>query len=189
MRNPNLANVVDALVVAKGVIGYNNGAVEITGTWDTVVGWTAEAVVEIGATVVGAEVGKIVKTFVIAPSRAVDEWHTGSLLSDVQTWVATITPDTFTWVTPVYAGQEPFASFTATPLTLLEGATVQFTNTSINDDDADYAWDFDGGALASTDENPLIQFDVAGDYDVTLTVTTDYGVSVSAAVTITVSAA
>ncbi len=51
-------------------------------------------------------------------------------------------------------------------------ATVQFTNTSVNA--MTYFWDF-GNGTTSTDENPTVVFNQAGDYTVTLTATSSAG--------------
>lgn len=64
---------------------------------------------------------------------------------------------------------EPLAAFTFTPDTGRSPITVTFTNTSVNADT--YAWDFGGGAPASTEKNPVVNFATGGTFVVTLTAT------------------
>ncbi|CAM2065895.1 PKD domain-containing protein [Sulfidibacter corallicola] len=78
------------------------------------------------------------------------------------------------------------------PVTVTVGESVTFAGSG-NDPDGDtpltYAWDFDGAAPASTEEDPgAIQFDTPGEYEVTLTVTDARGIAdpTPASVTVTV---
>ncbi len=64
---------------------------------------------------------------------------------------------------------EPLAAFTFTPDTGRSPITVTFTNTSVNADT--YAWDFGGGAPASTEKNPIVNFTTGGTFIITLTAT------------------
>jgi len=62
------------------------------------------------------------------------------------------------------------ASFTASPVSITEGGTVQFSSTSTGPVDA-YNWTFEGGdPVTSSLENPQVTYAVAGVYDVTLSV-------------------
>jgi PKD repeat protein len=65
----------------------------------------------------------------------------------------------------------PVASFTATPTTICTGQAVQFTSNSTGSN-LTYAWTFPGGSpSSSTAQNPLVTYNTAGTYSVTLTVT------------------
>ena len=68
----------------------------------------------------------------------------------------------------------PVASFTQDSATGDYPLTVQFTDTSTNSPTS-WSWDFDGGAAASTDQNPEVTFNSPGTYTVTLTATNDEG--------------
>ncbi|MGM0649692.1 MAG: T9SS type A sorting domain-containing protein [Bacteroidota bacterium] len=62
------------------------------------------------------------------------------------------------------------ADFTANTQSITEGETVSFTSTSSGFVDS-YNWTFDGGTpSSSTDENPVITYNTAGTYDVSLSV-------------------
>jgi PKD repeat protein len=67
------------------------------------------------------------------------------------------------------------ANFEANPTSLLEGESVQFTDLSTNNPTA-WEWSFIGGTPdASTEQNPLIQYNAYGVYSVTLTATNEFG--------------
>lgn len=67
------------------------------------------------------------------------------------------------------------ANFEANPTSLLEGESVQFTDLSTNNPTA-WEWSFIGGAPdASTEQNPLIQYNAYGVYSVTLKATNEFG--------------
>jgi PKD repeat protein len=69
------------------------------------------------------------------------------------------------------------ANFEATPTSLLEGESVQFTDLSTNNPTA-WEWVFTGGTpAASTEQNPLIQYTAYGVYSVSLTATNEFGSS------------
>ncbi len=75
------------------------------------------------------------------------------------------------------ATQAPVAQFgsSATPVALCPGSTVQFTDASLFAPTS-YAWSFPGGTPAtSTVANPVVTYNTAGTYDVTLTVTNASG--------------
>ena len=64
------------------------------------------------------------------------------------------------------------ASFTAANASICPGATVQFTDASLNTPSS-YEWVFPGGEPAtSTSQNPTVQYAASGNYDVTLIVET-----------------
>lgn len=96
---------------------------------------------------------------------------------------ATITAVTVTVTYTPLAG--PVASFTTDRQTILVGQAVQFTDTS-SGGPTSWAWDFGGGAAASTQRNPLVVFPTAGVYNVTLTASNGAGSSTSPPTTITV---
>lgn len=79
----------------------------------------------------------------------------------------------------------PVASFTANRTTVYTGQTVQFTDTSQNSPTG-WSWNFDGGASASTSQNPLVTFNTPGVYNVTLTATNVDGQDTTAPTAITV---
>ena len=69
----------------------------------------------------------------------------------------------------------PVADFTGTPTTVEEGGTVSFTDQSLNNPTS-WSWSFPGGTPStSTEQNPVITYNTAGTYDVTLTVTNSAG--------------
>jgi len=78
---------------------------------------------------------------------------------------------TFTPPTP----QPPVADFSGDPTSLYEGETVQFTDLSSNNPTS-WSWSFPGGTPStSTIQNPLITYNTAGTYSVTLTATNGDG--------------
>lgn len=67
------------------------------------------------------------------------------------------------------------ANFTAADASICPGATVQFTDASLNTPSS-YEWLFPGGEPASsTSQNPTVQYAASGNYDVTLIVETADG--------------
>ena len=84
------------------------------------------------------------------------------------------TPGVADLVVFVVADQTPVplvADFSGTPLTVCAGSTVQFTDLSTGGVTG-WTWTTTGGTPAtSTDQNPLIQYDTPGTYDVTLDIT------------------
>jgi gliding motility-associated-like protein len=69
----------------------------------------------------------------------------------------------------------PTSNFTANPLeTVLEQATIQFTNSSVSTDTLTYNWDFNDGTT-SDNTNPSHTYTETGSYNVLLTVVTDNG--------------
>ncbi len=82
-----------------------------------------------------------------------------------------------TWDSDLYSATPapPTANFTGTPTAICQGQSVQFTSTSSGFPDT-YSWSFPGGTPAiSTAENPLVTYNTAGTYDVTLTVSNAFG--------------
>jgi PKD repeat protein len=72
-------------------------------------------------------------------------------------------------------GVSPTASFTQNSNSVCPGQTVTYTNTSL-DNPTMYAWVFEGGTPAtSSDPNPVVSYSAAGIYDVTLTVSNNFG--------------
>ena len=70
----------------------------------------------------------------------------------------------------------PSASFTFEVFEDCTPGLVQFTNTSTGSGSLTYEWEFQGGNPSfSTEENPLVSYNFAGSYDVTLTVTNTSG--------------
>lgn len=70
----------------------------------------------------------------------------------------------------------PIATFYTPVKYICEGTTVDFTDGSWNGTPDTWFWDFPGGTPStSTDQNPTVQYNTAGTYDVTLTVTNASG--------------
>lgn len=69
----------------------------------------------------------------------------------------------------------PVADFSANPLTVDQGGSVQFTDLSQNSPDA-WIWEFEGGIPSgSSSQNPSVTYNTPGTYNVTLTATNSYG--------------
>lgn len=72
-------------------------------------------------------------------------------------------------------GTPPTAEFIGNPLTLNEGSSVTYTDQSTDNGGpaiTAWSWTFEGGTPAtSTLQNPVIQYNTVGTYDVELTVT------------------
>jgi PKD repeat protein len=66
----------------------------------------------------------------------------------------------------------PVANFTFSPINIVAGTTVTFTDVSSGNPSA-WLWNFGGGALVntSTERNPTVTFTTAGTYQVSLTAT------------------
>ncbi len=78
-------------------------------------------------------------------------------------------------VTINVCGAAPVAEFSGTPTTLCEGNTVSFTDLSTNTPTG-WLWSFPGGTPnSSTAQNPLITYNTAGTYAVTLTASNAFG--------------
>lgn len=67
----------------------------------------------------------------------------------------------------------PVAEFTASPTTIIEGETVQFTDQSTNDP-TEWSWDFGDGSIDSS-QNPSHRYIIPGYYEVSLTTTNSGG--------------
>jgi M6 family metalloprotease-like protein len=75
----------------------------------------------------------------------------------------------------VNAPPAPVANFTASATTIDETQSVTFTDTSANAPDT-WDWTFEGGTPAtSTARNPIVTYNTAGTYTVTLVATNDSG--------------
>ncbi|MCD4665538.1 MAG: PKD domain-containing protein [Bacteroidales bacterium] len=67
------------------------------------------------------------------------------------------------------------ADFTADIIQIFEGESVQFSDLSLNNPTS-WEWTFEGGTPETSDEqNPSVIYNTEGVYDVTLTVTNQYG--------------
>lgn len=70
---------------------------------------------------------------------------------------------------------KPMADFSASATTIIEGGSVTFTDLSTNSPTS-WSWTFAGGTPSgSTVQNPAIQYNTAGTYDVILTATNGVG--------------
>lgn len=88
-------------------------------------------------------------------------------------------------ITPV-----PVVDFTFAPTCV--GEIIFFTSTAsvnpiLGTSIVSYEWEFSDGSGINTDVNPVHVYNTAGDYDVTLTVTTNWGCQASITYTVTVS--
>lgn len=86
-----------------------------------------------------------------------------------------------TWDSDLYSATPaaPVAGFTGSPTTVCQGQSVQFTNTSTGFPDT-YSWSFPGGTPStSTVENPVVTYNTAGTFNVSLTVTNGFGTNTS----------
>jgi PKD repeat protein len=73
------------------------------------------------------------------------------------------------YITVNAAPQPPVAAFTASTTTVTVGDSVSFTDQSTNSPTS-WSWVFEGGTpSSSTSQNPTVQYNTAGTYDVTLT--------------------
>ena len=75
-----------------------------------------------------------------------------------------------TWQIPLYiaASSAPVANFSAFPMSICGGSSIQFTDTSSNEPTS-WSWTFAGGSPAtSTSQNPLVNYTAAGTYLVTM---------------------
>ncbi len=72
---------------------------------------------------------------------------------------------------------KPYANFTHSNRWICEGSDVSFNENSFyTDASTTFAWEFEGGDIAtSDDDNPSVDYAIAGHYDVTLTVTNAVG--------------
>lgn len=69
----------------------------------------------------------------------------------------------------------PIPNFTSNTTTICENGTVEFTDLSTANI-TDWSWSFPGGVPAtSTDQNPIVTYSTAGNYNVELTVTNNFG--------------
>jgi PKD repeat protein len=83
--------------------------------------------------------------------------------------------DTETKSSYITVGSPPSASFAASPTSGTAPLTVRFSDRSTGDPTA-WLWDF-GDRVSSTEQNPSHQYQFVGIYDVTLTVSNQYGSS------------
>jgi PKD repeat protein len=75
----------------------------------------------------------------------------------------------------VTAPQAPVANFTGNPTTVSVGGSVTFTDTSTNNPTS-WSWTFESGTpSSSTAQNPVVTYNTAGTFDVTLTATNAAG--------------
>ncbi len=73
---------------------------------------------------------------------------------------------------------DPIANFTGTPLNVIEGGSVSFTDNSSDGGNAitSWSWSFSGGTpSSSSSQNPTVTYNTAGTYNVSLTVTNSQG--------------
>ncbi len=71
--------------------------------------------------------------------------------------------------------QVPVANFTATPTSICPASTVQFSDAS-NNAPTSWSWSFPGGNPATSNlKNPIVTYNAAGNYSVTLTATNGQG--------------
>lgn len=79
------------------------------------------------------------------------------------------------YINVAQAGQPPIANFSADPTSGFQPLTVSFTDLSSNNPTS-RTWNFSGGnPPTSNDVNPVVTYNSAGIYDVSLTVTNSFG--------------
>jgi PKD repeat protein len=109
----------------------------------------------------------------VDPSNDHTFWFTTEYTSGGWNWKTRIA--SFDFSPPVV--EAPVAEFTANPVTIMEGQTVSFTDQSQNNP-ASWSWSFEGGDPAtSTESNPVVTYNNAGNYDVSLEVINSAGQS------------
>ncbi|NOX86831.1 MAG: T9SS type A sorting domain-containing protein, partial [Chlorobi bacterium] len=78
-------------------------------------------------------------------------------------------------ITYIEYNPAPIANFTADETEIEAGTSVQFTDLSQNDPTS-WLWVFEGGIPdTSYEQNPLVEYDSVGTFDVSLTASNDYG--------------
>lgn len=77
------------------------------------------------------------------------------------------------YIIVVSEGAAPIADFEASPTSIPEGGTIDFTDLSTNNPTS-WSWDFGDGSN-STEQNPTHSYSVVGKFTVTLTVTNAHG--------------
>ncbi|MFX0102469.1 MAG: NosD domain-containing protein [Candidatus Hodarchaeota archaeon] len=90
-------------------------------------------------------------------------WNTSYTLNGVQ--------DDYPLVTPFVLDVDPVAGFNATDTPIIEGDWVNFWFTGSPGNGIAYQWDFGDGGPNSTGKDPVRQYNTAGNFEVTLTVT------------------
>ncbi|MCD4730696.1 MAG: PKD domain-containing protein, partial [Bacteroidales bacterium] len=78
-------------------------------------------------------------------------------------------------VTEFFQLDVPVADFTADTTVVVEGDSVHFTDLSANNPTS-WEWEFESGTPeTSNEQNPIIKYEIPGDYDVKLIVNNTYG--------------
>lgn len=99
------------------------------------------------------------------PATAWEQWGDGTwhAYDEAAAWGLEISHAIFAFVSDV----SPVAAFTADTIQGCQGFTVNYSNTST--DGTSFLWSFPGGTPStSTDPNPIVTYDTAGVYDVSL---------------------
>ena len=113
-------------------------------------------------------------------------WDTPGTYDITLTVTNSVSTETITKTITVRLPNVPVALFTAIPTTINEGETVTFTDASTSETSIlTWVWDFPGASSITTftgQTPPAIQYDVAGTYTVTLTVTNEGGQNVQTVV-------
>jgi PKD repeat protein len=79
------------------------------------------------------------------------------------------------WECDLFDSQTPAANFTVDRKEVCLGTSVQFTDLSVGTPSG-WSWSFPGGTpSSSTEQNPVVTYDLAGKYDVTLIITNNVG--------------
>lgn len=118
-----------------------------------------------------------------AMGKQFDKLEIATLVDYGETLSADVYLDDFTLSNPLIISGIPVADFTASALTIKKGESVTFNSSKSIDYDGDivaYNWNFEDGST-STDANPVHQFNTAGTYNVTLTITDNDGIKVTKA--------
>jgi PKD repeat protein len=175
------------------------GSVAMNGNGDIAVGYsvssssTYPSIRFAGQTAANSGTGEldVVETSIVEGSTSqtgVNRWGDYSMMSvdpiDDQTfWYTTeYSNGGWNWRTQVASFNfeppvvlPPVADFSGTPINLMEGEAVSFTDLSQNNPTS-WSWSFPGGnPSSSTAQNPTVSYNIAGTYDVSLTVANGEG--------------
>ncbi len=173
--------------VPAGQTAYHKDSVAVSND----IGWIDEVTVQVGgndAALVTAEIGSfwvsypndvkhimfwlnisVARIAEIGSQLSVD--FTISYLSGGATGTYNIPAFAITVTEPV-----PTAYFSATSTIVTAGGAITFSNTSLGDPATEISWNFEGGSPATSSANEArVIYTAAGNYDVSLTVTNEFG--------------
>ena len=107
----------------------------------------------------------------VDPSNDKTFWYTNEYSNGGWNWLTKIASFTFETAAP----GPPVANFSGTPTTVVVGGSVQFTDLSANTPTS-WSWTFTGGTPSTSNaQNPLVTYNTAGTYTVSLAVSNASG--------------